>query len=244
MNLTINKLIPTAFLTIFLSATGVNPVSAEEVKLNDNTKRISYSLGYQIGGDFKRQEVEMDAEAMIKGIEDALNGTKPQIPRKAMSEILIELKRKVVRADRKKLQENNPRQNRRETELKYLAEGKAFFKENVHKPGVKTTSSGLQYKIIKAGTGKAPGPQDKVTVHYSGTLINGNVFDSSYNDNKPATFRLDSVIPGWTEGLQLISEGGRIELYIPYVLAYRNNGPLAHRSLIFDVELIAVENNT
>ena len=80
-----------------------------------------------------------------------------------------------------------------------------------------------------------------MTVHYRGTLINGNEFDSSYERNQPASFRLDQVIPGWTEGMQLVGEGGRIELYIPYKLAYRSSGPLAHRTLIFDVELLSVQ---
>ena len=131
-------------------------------------------------------------------------------------------------------------QNRREMELQYLAEGKKFMQENAKKPGVKTTASGLQYKIIKAGKGKAPGPTDQVTVNYRGTLIDGKEFDSSYKRGEPATFQLNGVIKGWTEGLQLIKEGGKIQLFIPPELAYAGRGPLAHRTLIFDVELISV----
>ena len=98
----------------------------------------------------------------------------------------------------------------------------------------------MQYKIIEAGKGKAPVPSDQVTVNYVGTLINGNEFDSSYKQGKPATFRLNGVIKGWTEGLQLIREGGKIQLFLPPELAYGSRGPMAHRTLIFDVELVSV----
>jgi FKBP-type peptidyl-prolyl cis-trans isomerase len=114
------------------------------------------------------------------------------------------------------------------------------MQENAEKPGVKTSASGLQYKIIESGTGKAPKPTDKVTVNYRGTLTNGNEFDSSYKRGEPSTFQLDGVIKGWTEGLQLIREGGKIQLVIPPELAYGDRGPLGHRTLVFDVELISV----
>lgn len=203
--------------------------------LDDRTARINYSLGYQIGGDFKRQGIEMNSDAVVKGIEDAMSGAKPLMPQKAMNGILLELKRKVVDDERKQLG-----QNRREMELQYLDEGKRFLQENATKPDVKTTASGLQYKIINAGSGKAPGPTDQVTVNYRGNLIDGTEFDSSYSRGEPTSFPLNGVIKGWTEGLQLIKEGGKIQLFIPNNLAYAGRGPLAHRTLIFDVELISV----
>jgi FKBP-type peptidyl-prolyl cis-trans isomerase FklB len=218
-------------ISLALLASSVN--AAEPLKLDNDTARINYSLGHQIGGDFKRQGVKMDAEAVIKGIEDALSGTEPMMSPQEMHATLTELKRKVVADERTKL-----RKGRAETELLYLAEGKKFMEENVTKPGVKTTASGLQYRIIEAGKGKAPGPADQVTVNYRGTQINGNEFDSSYKRGEPATFRLNGVIKGWTEGLQLIKEGGKIQLFIPPELAYAGRGPMAHRTLIFDVELI------
>ncbi|MGD8843494.1 MAG: FKBP-type peptidyl-prolyl cis-trans isomerase [Gammaproteobacteria bacterium] len=212
---------------------------AEEIKLNDTTKRLSYSLGYQIGGDFKRQGAELDSAAVVAGIEDALAGADPKIPHKAMNELLIEMKRKVVAAQRQELAKKAT--SSRERGLAYIAEGREFLKENAKKPGVKTTKSGLQYKIIEPGSDKKPGPTDEVTVNYRGNLIDGHEFDSSYKNKEPATFSLDGVIPGWTEGLQLIGEGGRIQLFVPSVLAYRNRGPLGHRTLIFDVELLSVK---
>ena len=219
--------------SLALLASSVN--AAGPLKLDNDSARLNYSLGYQVGGDFKRQGVEMNAAAVIKGIEDALSGTEPMMSPQEMHATLSELKRKVVADERTKL-----RKGRAETELLYLAEGKKFLEENATKPGVKTTASGLQYRIIEAGKGKTPGPADQVTVNYRGTQINGNEFDSSYKRGEPATFRLNGVIKGWTEGLQLIKEGGKIQLFIPPELAYAGRGPLAHRTLIFDVELITV----
>jgi len=209
--------------------------AADKLDFKDETTRINYSLGYQIGGDFKRQGVEMIAEAVVKGIEDALSGADPLMSPQEMHATLTELKRKVVSDERVNL-----RKSRREAELLYLAEGKKFLQENAAKPGVKTTASGLQYKIINAGKGRAPGPSDQVTVNYRGTQVNGNEFDSSYKRGEPATFQLNGVIKGWTEGLQLVKEGGKIQLFIPPELAYGGRGPMAHRTLIFDVELISV----
>jgi len=224
-------------MSVALLVSSVN--AAEPLKLDNDTARINYSLGHQIGGDFKRQGVEMNAEAIVRGIEDALSGTEPMMSPQEMHATLTELKRKVVADER-----TNLRKNRREAELQYLAEGKKFMEENAAKPGVKTTASGLQYKIVEAGKGKAPGPADEVTVNYRGTLINGNEFDSSYKRDEPATFHLNGVIKGWTEGLQLVKEGGKIQLFIPPELAYGDRGPLAHRTLIFDVELITVGGGT
>lgn len=206
--------------------------AAGPLDLDDETARINYSLGYQIGGDFKRQGVTMNPEAVVRGIEDALAGGKPLIPPAEMKTTLMELKRKVV---------TEQRVQRRNNELQYLAEGKQFLADNAGRPGVKTTASGLQYKVIEPGKGRTPGPTDAVTVNYRGTLTNGNVFDSSYDRGEPASFSLDGVIKGWTEGLQLIGEGGHIQLFIAPELAYGNRGPMAHRTLVFDVELLTVK---
>jgi FKBP-type peptidyl-prolyl cis-trans isomerase FklB len=207
-------------------------VSAQDaLKLDDETARINYSLGYQIGGDFKTQGVELNPEAVVKGMQDALSGSEPLMPQQEMNATLVELKRKVVAEQRAK---------RRESEIEKEAAGKKYLEENAKKPGVVTTKSGLQYKLIEAGSGKTPGPTDTVTVNYRGTLINGNEFDSSYDKGKPVTFPLNGVIKGWTEGLQHVKEGGKIQLFIPSELAYGDRGPLAHQALIFDVELISV----
>ena len=132
------------------------------------------------------------------------------------------------------------RKRKVQRELDYIAAGEKFMQENANKEGVVTTESGLQYKVIEAGTGKSPGLEDRVTVHYRGTLVDGKEFDSSYKKGKPATFPLNGVIKGWSEGLQLMKEGGKSQLVIPPPLAYGDRGPLGHRTLIFDVELISV----
>ena len=208
--------------------------AGETLKLEDETARINYSLGYQIGGDFKRQGVEINAAAIVKGIEDALSGTEPLMPKEQMQSTLVQLKRKIVANQQAQL---------KQTELNAIKEGKEYRENYGKQEGVVTTPSGLQYKILEAGSGKAPGPTDTVTVNYRGTLVNGNEFDSSYDKGKPVTFKLNGVIKGWTEGLQHVQEGGKIQLVIPPELAYGKRGPLANQTLVFDVELIAVGGN-
>jgi len=205
--------------------------AAESLNLEDETARIGYSLGYQIGGDFKRQGIEANATAISRGIEDALAGTDPIMKEEDIQTTLTELKRKLAAAQKEKAAE----QAREITEA-----GKKFLEENAKQPGVVTTESGLQYQIVEAGSGKTPSPTDQVSVHYRGTLVDGKEFDSSYKRGKPTSFQLDGVVQGWTEGLQFIKEGGKIKLFIPPELAYRDRGPLANRTLIFDVELISV----
>lgn len=205
--------------------------AADAPSLDSETARINYSLGYQIGGDFKRQGIESDSAAILKGLDDAIAGTDPLMKPEEMRKTLTDLKTKIVAEQKKRAMEQ---------ELQMAEEGKKFLEENAKQPGVVTTESGLQYQIVEAGTGKTPGPTDQVTVNYRGTQINGQEFDSSYSRGKPATFKLNAVVKGWTEGLQLIKEGGKIKLFIPSSLAYGDRGPLAHRTLVFDVELISV----
>jgi len=204
---------------------------AEELKLEDETARINYSLGYQIGGDFKRQGLEMNPAAVTKGIEDALSEAVPLMTPEEMQTTLTELKRKLVAQQKQKAEEQA---------AKLQAESEQFLEENAKQEGVLITESGLQYQIIEPGAGKTPTPTDKVTVNYQGTLVDGKEFDSSYKRGKPVSFQLDGVVKGWTEGLQLIKEGGKIKLFLPPELAYGDRGPLAHRALIFDVELLSV----
>ncbi len=217
----------TSALALLAGTVSVGIAHAEEkLALDSETAKINYSLGYQIGGDFKRQGVEMDAQAIIKGIEDALSGSTPLMRPDEMHATLMELKRKVTEIQRTR---------NMETELLFIEQGKAYMAENAGKAGVNVTDSGLQYRIIEAGTGKNPAATDQVTVNYRGSLTNGNPFDSGDG----VSFPLNGVIKGWTEGLQLIKEGGTIELVIPPELAYGDRGPLANRTLVFEVELIS-----
>jgi FKBP-type peptidyl-prolyl cis-trans isomerase FklB len=207
-------------------------VAADEVtRLEDTTARASYSLGYQMGQDLKRQQVELDRAAVVGGLQDGQSGREPRIPDEQMRALLAELKQRIV-------QQRVAEQQAESEAIKQA--GIQFLEQNKSKPGVQTTSSGLQYKVLKPGSGKRPGPTDTVRVHYQGTTVEGQVFDDSRKRGKPAEFRLNGVIKGWSEGLQLMQEGATYELYIPYDLAYTHRGPLAFQALIFEVELLEV----
>ena len=209
--------------------------AAEGASLAVEKDRISYSVGYQMGGDFKRQGLELSPEAMVRGIQDALSGAAPAISETEMSQTLVDLKQKVMAAQQKAQQEQA---------AKNEAAGKAFLAENAKKKGVNALPSGLQYEVLKEGEGEPPKATDTVTVHYKGTLIDGAEFDSSYSRNQPATFALNRVIKGWTEGLQLMKPGARYRFFVPPELAYgaRGAGPKIgpQSTLVFDVELLSV----
>jgi len=207
-------------------ATGPVALESEDAKAN-------YSVGYQIGGDFKRQGVPFDSNALLAGIRDAIEGGEPRLSEEERRTTLTELKRRIVAAE----------QAGRQVEAeKNLAAAKAFLDANRSKEGVTTLPSGLQYKVIEEGTGPKPAATDTVTVHYRGTLTDGTEFDSSYSRNEPATFPLSRVIKGWTEALQLMGEGAKWELYIPPDLAYGDRGAGSRippqSALVFEVELV------
>ena len=174
----------------------------------------------------------------MRGFNDAYGGAEPVLDREEMNVTLGNLKGRISSAQREEAQERRARKQR-ETEEK-RRKGQEFLAENGSKPGVKTLPSGLQYKIIKAGTGKKPAPHDMVSVHYRAKQISGHEFDSSYRRNAPSSFRVDGVIAGWTEALQLMQEGAKWELFIPPDFAYGKRGPLADETLIFEVELLGV----
>jgi len=208
------------------------------MKLDDEADRISYSLGQQIGRDFKLQGLDLDTAALVRGFKDADGGIEPALDRKEMNTTLGKLKGRISAAQGEEAQERRARKQR-ETEEK-RRKGQEFLAENGSKPGVKTLPSGLQYKVIKSGTGKKPGPQDVVMVHYRARLLNGHEFDSSYISERPVSFSVNKVIRGWTEALQLMREGARWELYLPPELAYGRRGPLAGQTVIYEVELLGV----
>jgi FKBP-type peptidyl-prolyl cis-trans isomerase FklB len=207
----------------------------EKQNLTEEKAKISYSVGYQVGGDFKRQGLDIKPEILLQGIQDAIAGVEPQMNQEEMRATLVALKKKITAAQRQQMKIKA---------AENLKTGKEFLAMNKEKEGVKTLASGLQYKVITEGTGGLPMATDSVTVNYRGTLIDGTEFDSSYSRNRPATFRLDQVIPGWTETLQLMKEGAKWQLFIPPELAYAERGAGSHigpnSTLIFDVELISV----
>jgi FKBP-type peptidyl-prolyl cis-trans isomerase FklB len=211
-------------------------LAAEKQDLKNENDRISYSVGYQVGGDFKRQGVELNPDLLVEGVQDAMSGAKPLMTQQEMNKTLVDLKKKIMTAQR---------EGQKKAAEKNLAEGKKFLAENAKKEGVTTLPSGLQYKVIAKGTGASPKRTDNVTVHYKGTLIDGTEFDSSYKRGKPATFRVDGVIAGWTEGLQLMKPGAKWLLFVPSNLAYGERGAGSrigpNSALVFEVELISVE---
>ena len=204
--------------------------------LKTQKDKFSYAMGMNLGMNMKKQNVAIDPAIMARGLRDALSGTKPQLTedeaRAAITQMQQEMQKKVTDKMQQEAAVNKK-------------EGDAFLSANKAKPGVVTTASGLQYKIITAGTGAKPATTDTVVCNYRGTLINGKEFDSSYKRKEPATFPVSGVIKGWTEALQLMPAGSKWQLFIPSDLAYGDRGAGADigpgTTLIFEVELMSIQ---
>jgi FKBP-type peptidyl-prolyl cis-trans isomerase FklB len=196
-------------------------------QLKDTKDKVSYSIGMQIGFNLGRQKVDVNSDILAAGIKDAIAG-KPQLTPDQVKDIMAQFEKDMETKQKELGEKNNP-------------EGTKYLEENKKKAGVKTTASGLQYKVVKDGTGSQPKATDMVTVNYRGTLIDGTEFDSSYKRGQPATFPVNGVIKGWTEALQLMKQGSKYQLFIPSTLAYgeRAMGPDIgpNSTLIFEVEL-------
>ncbi len=206
----------------------VSQVNAQEKPVLKNQKeKVSYIIGTDIGGNLKRQSIDIDPNILARGVQDALSGAKPLLSKEEIQETMMAFQKEMMEKQKQR--------------------GEAFLSENRKKEGVKTLPSGLQYKVIKAGTGKKPKVNDTVTVNYRGTLIDGTEFDSSFRRGQPAAFPVSGVIPGWTEALPLMQEGAKWQLFVPPNLAYgeRGAGGLIgpNATLIFEVELISVQEN-
>ena len=200
------------------------------VLLKTEMDKVSYVIGAQVGQGFKTQGIEINVESLMRGIKDAMAGKELALSQDEMKKVMMSFQQRMVA-------------KRAAEAAKNLADGKAFLEANGTKEGVKVLSSGLQYKVIKEGTGKTPGPDDKVKTHYRGTLIDGTEFDSSYKRNQPLVRAVKGVIEGWTEALQLMKEGCKWELYIPANLAYGERGGPGippNSTLIFEMELLEV----
>lgn len=228
------------FWLTFVSATcffGLfQEVAAKAINLPDLASKQGYSIGYQLGADFKLKEIAINPESLLAGMNEAMAGTKPSLTEQEMAQIINELQKKVEekrRAQFQKVAEEN----------KLL--GDKFLAENGTKEGVITLPSGLQYKVLTEGNGKKPTATSSVTVNYRGTLTDGTEFDSSYTRGKAASFPVNRVIPGWTEALQLMTTGSKWILYVPSALAYGERGSAPkigpNQPLVFEVELLSVE---
>ena len=224
-----------AIITGFLIIGCESSDNQQAPKLETAIDSVSYSIGVDIGKNMKTQELDINDKAMFAGWSAAFNGDTLQLTEEDMLATLNNF--------RKVMQEKVQQRAKAQAE-ENLAKGNTFLAENAKKEGVVTLESGLQYKVIEEGSGEIPTEKSKVTVHYRGTLINGEEFDSSYKRGQPYTTPVTNVIKGWTEALQLMPVGSKWELYVPSNLAYGNSprGPGGPNSaLVFEVELIGIE---
>ncbi len=210
--------------------------AAQDAALKTQKDKVSYIIGTIVARDMQSQGIDLNADLFMKGFRDVLSGAKPAISDQDAQETMSAFKNEMAakqQAAMKKVAEENKTQE------------EAFLRENKKKAGVHTLESGLEYKVIKEGTGSKPTLYDKVTVNYRGTLIDGTEFDSSYKRNQPATFQVNGVISGWSEALPLMKTGSVWQLFIPSKLAYgeagAGNGVIPPNAMLtFEVELISI----
>jgi FKBP-type peptidyl-prolyl cis-trans isomerase FkpA/FKBP-type peptidyl-prolyl cis-trans isomerase FklB len=209
--------------------------AALATELETDAQKLGYIIGMDIGGSLKEQGADLDLDSLLDAIRATYNGESlAMTPEEAATirEQFIAKRRAEAETERQSLAAAN------------AAEGDKFLLENRVKEGVVVTDSGLQYMVVQMGDGARPSATDNVTVNYRGTLLNGEEFDSSYARNQPVTFQLDQVIPGWTEGVQLMPVGSKFKFFIPPNLAYgpAGGGPIGpNATLVFEVELISIE---
>src|SRR5690242_5568489 len=197
----------------------------------DQKDKFSYAIGLNIGMNFKKQNIDVNTDMITMGVKDGLSA-KPQMTMDQIREVMMNF-------------EKDMQAKQVEAGKKNEGDAEKFLADNKKKDGVKTTASGLQYKVLKEGNGAQPKSTDSVTVNYRGTLMDGTEFDSSYKRGQPATFPVGGVIKGWTEALQLMKAGSKYQLWIPANLAYAEHSPSPaippNSALIFEVELISVQ---
>lgn len=199
--------------------------------------KLSYALGLGIGRQLSQMGAnDLNVADFAQAVKDMIDGKEPQVPTAEAQQVVEDFFRR---------QEEKQRAEAAEKYKGAKSEGEKYLSENAKKEGVVTLPSGLQYKVLKEGNGKSPKATDKVVCHYEGMLVDGTMFDSSIQRGEPATFPLNGVIAGWTEGLQLMKEGAKYRFFIPYQLGYGERGAGASippfATLVFDVELIEVK---
>jgi FKBP-type peptidyl-prolyl cis-trans isomerase len=223
-----------------VAALGASVLAADpqptQSALKTDAERLSYALGQDIGDRLKAMNAQVDLQVFMKGVEDAVKGNKPLLTAEEANQVKM--------AFGQKMQEEMAKQRKEQGE-KNLALGQRFMEENKRQPGVKVTPSGLQFQVIREGSGDSPTKDDRVTVNYKGTLVDGTEFDSSYSRKQPATFGVSGVISGWTEALQMMKPGGKYRIVIPPNLAYGDRGAGQkigpNSALVFEIELLSVE---
>jgi FKBP-type peptidyl-prolyl cis-trans isomerase FklB len=197
---------------------------------------VSYGIGMSIGQQASQSGIDVDPDALVQGFRDALAGHEPKVSEAQFRAAMQSVQQEVMAKQMAKAKADGE---------KNKTEGEKFLADNAKKPGVKTTASGLQYEVIKEGTGPTPKASDTVKVNYKGTLLSGKEFDSSYKRGEPAVFPVDGVIKGWTEALQLMKVGAKYRLVIPASLAYGERGAGnvigPNSTLVFEVELLGIE---
>jgi FKBP-type peptidyl-prolyl cis-trans isomerase FklB len=220
-----------------LALAGCQTTGERDVRLETQKDSISYSIGMNVGMNLLKDSIAIDNDAFLRGLTDAGVDS-------ALRLMTDEGLRQTMMAFQDSLRRRQMENSRAQAE-KNKGEGEAFLAENSKKPGIVTLPSGLQYKVITPGTGKTPTVTSTVTTHYAGRLLDGTEFDSSLKVGKPATFRVDGVIAGWTEALQLMQEGAKWEVYVPASLAYGEQGAGGtippNATLVFEILLISVQ---
>ena len=238
-----------AFLFPLLALALVSSIRAQDTKLTETKEakpaadvtdpalkeKVSCFIGTQIGRDFQRNGLDLNLDVFVQAIKDAMDKKQPKYSEKELEEAMQQFQASMMakqQAEMAAAAGNN------------VADGEKFLAENGKREGVTTTASGLQYEVLKKADGPKPTAADTVTVHYKGTLLNGKEFDSSYSRNEPTSFPLGGVIPGWTEGLQLMNVGSKFKFAIPSKLAYGERGAGndigPNATLIFEVELLSI----
>ncbi len=232
------RLIWLAAAALAACAQGEKAAAPKGPDLSTETGKFSYAVGRDVGRTLKNMGVKIDVAALAAGVEDTLSGKPSRVPEAELTKV----KQKVFRARQAELEKQHRAQAKQNAEA-----AEKFLSQNAKKPDVRTTASGLQYQVLREGTGPSPKLGDTVVVHYEGRLTDGRVFDSSYQRGQPAQFVLAKgrLIPGWVEGLQLMKKGAKFRFWIPPALGYGERGAPPrippNAVLVFDVELLDVK---
>ena len=227
-----NRLI-ICFAALLIASIGL---AQDKQELKDQKDKASYAIGLELGTSLKKGKMDVSTDKLLKGLKDGMSGEKPLLTEDQVKEVMTALQKEMMDKQAAAAKEEGE---------KNLAAGEKFLAENKKKDGVKTTASGLQYKVLKEGTGDAPKETDMVITNYRGTTLDGTEFDSSYKRKEPTTFPVNRVIKGWTEALLMMKPGSKYQLFIPANLAYgergvgKDIGP--NSTLIFEVELVGIK---